>query len=546
MNIVQMFRKCFWRKPIVPTDQLRTMAQTRQFREVIEIYKNRQIDPKAPASDLIGYCYYQLTNYSEAIGHLKKALAFWPKDYYSSFFLAVCLNCLNKKTEAIAQFLNCLHLHEDRAGEILEHLLPLASEIADFKKCKETFAEINTAIAKLGPTNPYIAKVLFYQRRESEITPEMLQGSLFCRFYCAKDLTDAGHGRFISLGKPEKLRFVRFGEVSDLWVDTCPPYVAEISNAKIVSGSSLIFVDENQILSEALADKEFGQFADMQYEKIVSARRNDALLVKQFEPETEISQGIMLCGITSRSYGHWFAEFLPKLRFFENHPRFSEIPIIIDEGMPQSHYDFLSILTNNPTHRLAQGSSLRIKNLLVAPTDTFFPLDLVKNHKVPPERQSNLTIGALRYIGEKIRKHFGETTNPTSRIFLSRRSSQWRRLLNEKLIIEELHKLNFKTVYIEDFTFEKQVQIFRSAEFIVAPNGSALNNLIFSNPNIKVLVLGQKHLFNWGGWFGSFMELGYSLQYLSDDSIGNKNEKHLDYSIPVSIVKRKVKEMLNS
>ena len=52
-------------------------------------------------------------------------------------------------------------------------------------------------------------------------------------------------------------------------------------------------------------------------------------------------------GFASSAYGHWFAEFIPKLRFLEQHPRFSELPIIVDEGMPQSHYDFLSLLVPN-------------------------------------------------------------------------------------------------------------------------------------------------------------------------------------------------------
>lgn len=42
---------------------------------------------------------------------------------------------------------------------------------------------------------------------------------------------------------------------------------------------------------------------------------------------------------------------------------------------------------------------------------------------------------------------------------------------------------------MEDFSFEKQAEIFSKAKVIIAPHGAALTNLIFSNKNIKLLEL---------------------------------------------------------
>ena len=105
-------------------------------------------------------------------------------------------------------------------------------------------------------------------------------------------------------------------------VDTVHPYVAEIPNAKIVSGSSLVFT-EDKVLSDCLSNKKYGHFCDMQFDPITIAQRDDALLIKNFTTEKEITEGIMLCGFASGEYGHWTAEFLPKLRLFEQHPHFS-------------------------------------------------------------------------------------------------------------------------------------------------------------------------------------------------------------------------------
>jgi capsular polysaccharide biosynthesis protein/tetratricopeptide (TPR) repeat protein len=532
-------------KKITDSEDLRNLALARQYRQVTDLFENDQIANDLFVNDSVGYCYYQLTNYIQAIDHLKIALKFNPKDYYSSFFLAVSLKHLNRKSEAIDQFLSCLNQHLNQAREIIDHLFPLINELQDQQLADNKFTEAHNIIKTINSENSYLAEILFYQKNDLALTKEILHKNLFCKFYSAKDLTDKGRGQFISLGQPEKLRFIYFGKAPDTWVDTPHPYVAEISNTTIMSGSSLVLVDDNIILSDTLTHKEYGHFSDMKHDHSVLARRNDALLINPPElVNHEIEEGIMLCGLASNAYGHWFAEFLPKLRFFEQHPRFSQIPIIIDEGMPQSHYDFLKTLVSNSTYILPKGRSVKVKNLLIAPTDTFFPLELLPNHTVPPEKQSSSTIGGLRYFDEKIRKYYGPPKKSNSRIFLSRKNSQWRRLINEPAVIAELKKLDFKVLYVEDYTFEQQVKIFQNADFIIGPNGSAFNNLIFCHPNVKAILLGQENLFNWGGWFGSFMELGYSPQYLSGGTVGNKNEKHFDYTIPESVVVNKVLEML--
>ena len=524
--------------------KLTRLARAGCYKEAINAYKKWGIAGTDFAADIVGYCHYELSNFEAAIIHLKNRLEIYPNDYNSRLFLARSFKALDKKNEAIDQLMKCLELHTEQSSRILDYLLPLAAQINDEIIYRNTFSNIEKAVEKQNLSNVNLAKILFYQRSDSEITHGMLEGMQLGRFYGAKQITETGCGNYISLGQPEKLRFVRIEDGSDIWVDTCLPYVAEIPDATVMSGSSLILVGD-KILSDHLAHKQYGHYVDMQYDSNVLARRNDALLIKKPVSENKIEEGIMLCGLVSDAYGHWFAEFLPKLRFFEKHPRFSQLPIIVDDEMPQSHYDFLIALVSNPIYRLHKGSSLKVRNLLIAPTDTFFPVDLLSGHSVPFEEQSSLTIGALKYIGAKIADRFATNVNPTARIFLSRRHSTWRRLSNEQEIIALLREFNFEVVFSEDFSFEEQVKIFKNAAFIVAPNGSALNNLIFSNPNVKVLMFGQKNLFNWGGWFGSFMELGYRIPYLGGAAIGNEKAKHSDYTIHASLVRQIVTEMLD-
>lgn len=72
------------------------------------------------------------------------------------------------------------------------------------------------------------------------------------------------------------------------------------------------------------------------------------------------------------------------------------------------------------------------------------------------------------------------------RIYISRKKAKVRRLLNEDQLFRILKKYNFKKVYCEDLPFKKQVELFNSAEIIIAPHGAGLTNIIFSE-NLKVI-----------------------------------------------------------
>ena len=543
-----IFSTLFIKKASPPRlrEKLTVMVKNFKYREVVNEYNEGKLDKKCQVSDIVGYCYYQLTEYEKAIFHLKLGLVYMPRDFYTNFFLAVSYKLLNSNFDAIHQFLKCLELEVTRENEVLDHILPLLLKINDFSERKKTLEVIKAILfKKFGPKHSYLPKIYFHTKQDHKLEEEILKDSKIYQLYSASELEKLDEIDYRDLGEPEKLRFIDInGNNPDILVDTIQPYVAEIQNATIVSGSSLIFF-KDKILSDHLSNKKYGQFCCMTNDPTVLAQRDDALLIKNLTTEKEIAKGIMLCGMASDQYGHWTAEFLPKLRFYEQHPNFSELPIIIDETMPKSHFTFLKALTRNQIYILKKGDSLKVNTLLISPTDTFFPTNLKHDHLIPQEHLSSFTVGALQYLYKNIRRYYGEPQErPTDCIFLARKNSSWRKLINEEQIILELEKFNFKIINIEEFDFEEQVQIFQTAKLIVASNGSSLNNLVFSSPTVRTIMMGQENLFNWGGWFGSFSELGYNIEYLSGNAIGNNKNKNQDYEILPSVLIGRVKELL--
>lgn len=69
---------------------------------------------------------------------------------------------------------------------------------------------------------------------------------------------------------------------------------------------------------------------------------------------------------------------------------------------------------------------------------------------------------------------------PSKRIYISRAKARTRRVLNEQALIPVLQRFGFEIVRAEELAYRQQVQLFYTAEVVVAPHGAGLTNLLFA------------------------------------------------------------------
>jgi hypothetical protein len=319
------------------------------------------------------------------------------------------------------------------------------------------------------------------------------------------------------------------------------PYVAEIADVRVFSHSSVILASDGTMLSDDAAHERFGEYVSFEYERRLALRQGSQLILDLTRyKEKEIEAGIFLAGLGSEHFGHWFPEFLPRIEFFRQHPDFGKLPIIVDSDMPKSHFQYLRRLVDNELILLGADESLRCRRLLVASSPTFLPVHLtlesLKPHDVP-----GMSPRALQFLQKALSPK--NVVKPHRRIFLARANMQWRRLINESEVVAALVKLGFEVVRIEDMSAADQIDLFHQAEWIVAPNGSALLNIIFADTSAKVLALSQPSLFNWGAFQGPMEVLGYRPVFVCGEYAADENKKHSDYSIPPGSVEKALQDM---
>lgn len=539
------------------------LAAEHRFDEAVELCLATITTPETNfmASLFLGYADAQTGRPADARKHLRTAVTLNRDDYYANLLLANVESALGNRHEAILHYMHCCRLQVESIVEPFEAAMKLAREHPESEDGVALSALFDELLTKGRLPEPLVLRFLFFWRRDLDLTQRLAQAGesaeasrewpSFRRIRSVEAWASNNEQPYVRLGEPVSIRLVAPNETyaddpQEKHVLASEPYIAEVRNATVVGNSSLVYVGDHDILSDVVAHPRYGNQVSLEYDKTVVAQRPDALLLEPLVGPAYLPEGIMLSGLASNAYGHWFAEFLPKLRHFEKHPRFRDLPIIVDAGMPSSHFDFLAALADNPLHRLESGTALSVGCLHLAPTTTFFPVELFRNHTVPPEHQASWTAEAMRYIREGVARHHALPAERSRRLFLSRKNSAWRILRNEGEIIESLQDLGFETIYLEDYDFARQVRTFGEAEFIVAPNGSALNSLIFAATDVKALVLGQQNSFNWGGWLGPILDLGFKPEFMEGEATESASFKHSDYVVPADRVRAKVLAMLGS
>jgi capsular polysaccharide biosynthesis protein len=114
-----------------------------------------------------------------------------------------------------------------------------------------------------------------------------------------------------------------------------------------------------------------------------------------------------------------------------------------------------------------------------------------------------------------------------------------RRLVNEDEASQVLARFGFETVHLEGLSFEQQVRLFHSAEFIAGTHGAAFANLLFAG-HAQVLELFARDAFK-PLYFFLARSLGLGHEFL----LGGEENRFEDFSIDIIELERTLERMLS-
>jgi hypothetical protein len=284
------------------------------------------------------------------------------------------------------------------------------------------------------------------------------------------------------------------------------PFVCEIPDAELVGPTAIGFDRDGGIVSDT-STALFSKVGDLK--KYVSIR---TLATKNLSISNAIQLDVA-CSLVhswSKIYFHWIADCLTRLEGLEDYQEQTGIKptLIIDSNLTSWQSDSLKLLGYKPGDYFHWNKSkVQVKKLLV-PSFRRHWGDYNKTYKTYGPVVSPM---ACRWIRQRVLSNLSDAESEklsfSPKIFISRRKALTRRIINENEVIEVLATFGFIAYTLEEMSFSEQVRLFSQAETVVAPHGSGLTNIIFSQ-NLTVIEL-----------FGSFVA-GPSLTLFANLSRG--------------------------
>jgi len=243
-------------------------------------------------------------------------------------------------------------------------------------------------------------------------------------------------------------------------------YVYKLKNVIVSPSSGLCWIEERKIFLESVGS----------LQRVMGWGGNYVEIVKPVscKEKTEI-----IC-FPDTGYFHWLLEILPA--FINQVKKTNNINVLVSNSPSKYQLDVLNILISGKNQNIIIRSDKPVKvgNYIMTSIEPY---------------SGFVTKSDLQILKETFLPLIEKGSEKT-KIYISRRGNNKRRLSNEKELEDELQKLGFQIVRLEEYNFLEQVEIIHSAFIIIAPHGAGLANLVFAEKGTNAIEIFPHWLFN--------------------------------------------------
>lgn len=249
-------------------------------------------------------------------------------------------------------------------------------------------------------------------------------------------------------------------------------FLYRIPGASFLGGLPILFSTENNFLIRAEhIDYSHRGYRDYYYEQCDTSLHSDFEYLK--------GNTLCLAGQWSNEYYHFLVETLGRIQIANE---LSDLKIYSNIVLGEKSHPYVKEILN--FFNLDECKIIFAeKEKIYKCENLYFTTDNTISGQV--------TRSFCQYIRDKINIEKGSAGS--EKIFVSRKNS--RKILEaETLVYPILEKNGFRIVYPENFTFRKQVEIFKTARIILGLHGGGMANTIFANADVHEIF--SKHYYN--------------------------------------------------
>jgi hypothetical protein len=260
--------------------------------------------------------------------------------------------------------------------------------------------------------------------------------------------------------------------------------LANLKNVKIINNSLLVLVNKNLSISEGYGSKNWADFQINKwpethnfFKSLIKLSNNQFFLtrLKLYESKKKIKKinfpVIYFSNREDNQFYHWTFENLPRLMCLDLIPKLKNYPILLRKPLSKFQSESFRLLNINNKVVISKGFDLEISNLI-------FP-----SISAPPV----LDYETILWLRKKMLFNFKNKKIKKKRIFISRKDTNHRRIINEDDISKRLGLFGFETLTLSRLNLKEQIESFHSAEIVIMPHGAAGTHMIYAPKNSTLI-----------------------------------------------------------
>lgn len=243
-----------------------------------------------------------------------------------------------------------------------------------------------------------------------------------------------------------------------------------------------------------------------------------SLLKTSFLPPIQQINGtvVVLAGLLNNIYFHWLFDILPRINLLElAYINYREVDYFLVDNRTNFQQETLEMF-GIPLEKILPLS---------------FPLHIQATNLIIPSFPSAIAwmpSWSCKCLQDKILNNKTINHKGRKKLYISRNNTSNRRLINEEEIINLLQNYDFEVVNLELLSVKQQGKLLSQAEIVISPHGSGLSNLVFCQPNTKVIeIFASNYVYPCYWLVSNLVNLDY--YYLIGEIIGSKNFHQLLY-----------------
>lgn len=195
-------------------------------------------------------------------------------------------------------------------------------------------------------------------------------------------------------------------------------------------------------------------------------------------------------GASGNNYFHFLFDVVTKIKLCEQNLNLDQIDFFYLPGMSNWQKKILSVFKIYEDRMI---NSVQYRHIQA---DTLFALEQPWYKKGFVQTEINEIPDWIIYSLREKFLSYEKKFKSNDKIFIDRSDSLYNhcKLINNKEIIRFLSDNGFSSYRVSELDFFEQIYLFHNAKIVIGPHGAAFTNLIFSDPELKIIeIIPENH-----------------------------------------------------